>query len=179
MKARCGQCEERREVVKVLRKVGGAYNRAARSRMCNICLPCVDALLIRSGHSLVDRWDTGSLRYAAQQARKRQQLLLFIDFEPKPTKGRPLCLSLPIKAPVPVEEIKRVWTLYHYTDAAKPPVLPFLPVHHHNAFLEDYVHDWNIRNGMFRYGSRVTTKPVWVLLELVNPALDVPRKRGV
>lgn len=60
---------------------------------------------------------------------------------------------------------KRVWTLFRECDEASKPVLPIVPIHRANAFLEDYVHDWNIHNGMFQYGSRVTDEPVWVLLE--------------
>lgn len=63
----------------------------------------------------------------------------------------------------------RVWTLYQYTDQSVRPELPYMPVHHQNAFLEDAGHDWNIRMGNFYYGSRVTDGGVWVLLEFDQP----------
>jgi hypothetical protein len=40
----------------------------------------------------------------------------------------------------------RVWTVL-----VQEPEIPFEPVHFENAFLEDYVHDWDWRNGWFRY----------------------------
>ena len=64
----------------------------------------------------------------------------------------------------------RVWTLHAYEEG-KPPTLPFGPRHHENAFLEDYVHDWNwypARGDLparLDYGSRVADGPVWILLE--------------
>jgi len=51
---------------------------------------------------------------------------------------------------------------------ASPPKLPFTPVHTENAFLEDHVHDYVLRQGQFHYYSRVTdlTKSgVWLLFE--------------
>lgn len=65
---------------------------------------------------------------------------------------------------------KRVWTLYMEIDESAPPALPVTPVHLNGALLEDYVHDWNIYNGMFQYASRVTDDPVWILLEYEDKA---------
>jgi hypothetical protein len=59
----------------------------------------------------------------------------------------------------------RVWTLFRDEDPLKPPALPFHPLHRVNAFAEDYVHDWDWRNGVFDFYSRVADRPVWVLLE--------------
>ena len=68
--------------------------------------------------------------------------------------------------PVPLDrKPDRVWTLYGWGHAKKPPKLPFLPVHRCGAFLEDSVHDWNWRGGKFYYSSRVADHPVWLLLE--------------
>jgi hypothetical protein len=68
--------------------------------------------------------------------------------------------------PIPYDGPKphRVWTLYAF-DETVTPALPITPIHNHNAFLEDCVHDWNIYGGHFRYRSRVADRPVWILLE--------------
>ncbi len=55
----------------------------------------------------------------------------------------------------------RVWTIL---DDAKP-TLPMVPVHNVNAFLEDFMHDWNWRNAKLRYSSRVTEGNNWILCE--------------
>lgn len=64
---------------------------------------------------------------------------------------------------------RQVWTLYLNTDPSKPPQLPFFPRHNVNAFMEDYIHDWNVRvfegQAYLDYYSRVADRPVWVLLE--------------
>lgn len=60
----------------------------------------------------------------------------------------------------------RVWTLYFESDRDNPPALPFTPVHNSNAFLEDWMHDWNIGpGGKLHYASRVIDRDVWILLE--------------
>lgn len=59
----------------------------------------------------------------------------------------------------------RVWTLYCHTDKSKKPELPITPVHHKNAFLEDYIHDWSVHGNKFRFATRVTDKGVWLLFE--------------
>ena len=60
----------------------------------------------------------------------------------------------------------RVWSLYE-TDPAKRPELPMTPHHHYNAFLEDYVHDWNYGNGKLHY-SRVALDSLWILCEFTD-----------
>jgi hypothetical protein len=74
--------------------------------------------------------------------------------------------------PVPFDgpEPDRVWTLYLHRDPNSPPALPFIPQHHHNAFAEDYVHDWNVFRGKFRYASRAIDGGVWLLLEWKHSA---------
>ena len=71
-------------------------------------------------------------------------------------------------------EPKRVWTLFHDIGGVAPS-LPIVPRHHGNAFLEDRIHDWNWKNGLFRYGSRVASGKVWLLLEF-EEAHDVAEK---
>jgi len=63
----------------------------------------------------------------------------------------------------------RIWTLYTETDPDTPPILPYNPMHLRNAFMEDRMHDWIIRERgseqFFDYSSRVVDGAVWVLLE--------------
>ena len=60
----------------------------------------------------------------------------------------------------------KVWTLYTERDPDKTPQLPLKSRHHHGAFKEGYIHDWEIRNGeFFDYFSRVIDGYVWLLLE--------------
>lgn len=69
-------------------------------------------------------------------------------------------------APVRVQRRPtRIWTLYTHTVEIAPPRLPFTPLHHVNAWLEDEMHDWNWVRGVLRYYSRVANGPVWLLLE--------------
>lgn len=63
----------------------------------------------------------------------------------------------------------RIWTLYNNTDPNVRPELPFTPVHHGNAFLEDYVHDWHHQRGILRYFSRAVYSNVWILVEFRAP----------
>lgn len=63
------------------------------------------------------------------------------------------------------ERPSRIWTLYRHRDPNLSPSLPFVPVHHQNAWLEDVGHDWNWRGGKLRYSSGVTDGRVWLLLE--------------
>jgi len=87
-----------------------------------------------------------------------RQRLLYFPHSLENGKGPAPAVDLP-------EKPSRVWTLFRHTDENEPPELPIVPSHFHNAFLEDYVHDWKWRNGKFRYFSRVTEGPVWLLLE--------------
>lgn len=59
----------------------------------------------------------------------------------------------------------RIWTAFRNVDPGVPPQLPFAPHHGVNAFLEDKVHDWQWRNGVLHYYSRVADRPVWLLIE--------------
>lgn len=61
----------------------------------------------------------------------------------------------------------RVWTVISTMseDPGVVPPLPMTPIHGFNAFLEDYVHDWNWANGKFRYYSRVALHNIWILVE--------------
>lgn len=65
----------------------------------------------------------------------------------------------------------RVWSLYS-TDPTVTPELPITPAHHHNAFLEDHVHDWIecVVEGKtcIRYFSRVAQSGLWILLEFTE-----------
>ena len=69
--------------------------------------------------------------------------------------------------PIPYkgEKPKKLWTLYEELYSNRRPQLPYKPVHLVNAFLEDYVHDWDINNGFLHYYSRVTNGGNWALLE--------------
>ena len=69
--------------------------------------------------------------------------------------------------PIPYkgEKPKRLWTLYEELYSNVRPILPYQPIHHFNAFIEDYVHDWDIRNGFLYYYSRVSGGGTWALLE--------------
>lgn len=71
----------------------------------------------------------------------------------------------------------RVWTLYTHENPDVRPELPYTPVHHTNAFLEDYVHDWTHRGGFLRYGSRASEGKVWILVEDLRPE-PRPRRRS-
>lgn len=68
-------------------------------------------------------------------------------------KGKDVgAFALKCEAPYTGERPSRVWTL-------------IVPRHNVNAFVEDEMHDWNIRNEVFRYASRVSEGSVWLLLE--------------
>lgn len=69
----------------------------------------------------------------------------------------------------------RIWTLYTHLDLASPPQLPIVPRHGFNAFLEDYIHDWNHTSGRLRYYSRGIDSRVWILIEhLKRPSRRKP-----
>ncbi len=72
----------------------------------------------------------------------------------------------------------RIWTLYDYTDPEVRPELPYTPVHHGNAFLEDFGHDWHHihQRGVLRYFSRAVHSNVWILVEFKAPPKN--RKKG-
>ena len=87
-----------------------------------------------------------------------QELLYIKEWEQRGIV--PNALPIPLK-----EKPSRVWTLPTQCDEAARPTLPYTPMHGYNAFLEDEMHDWTWRGGVFRYRSRVAGSPVWVLLE--------------
>jgi hypothetical protein len=63
-------------------------------------------------------------------------------------------------------EPDRLWILPEYRAKELKPRLPYTPVHHHNAFLEDKMHDWSIRGRFLKYhGVLATEGSVWLLLE--------------
>lgn len=73
----------------------------------------------------------------------------------------------PSWTPLEGERPFRLWTLYQCTDPQVHPVLPFVPQHNVNAFLEDHMHDWILHRGKLKYFSRVVGpgEGVWLLLE--------------
>ncbi len=92
----------------------------------------------------------------------------------QPKVSRQIVLWVPETRLVPLpsdEEPYRVWTLYGEgrEDPAVPPALPIVPVHNHGAFMEDYIHDWNVvrasRQPHLHYASRVAEHSVWILIE--------------
>jgi hypothetical protein len=84
---------------------------------------------------------------------------LYLDFFK--SKGHAIVPSAPL---VPVNDPTVL-----FTTAGMHPQLPFFPRHNVNAFMEDYIHDWNVRvfegQAYLDYYSRVADRPVWVLLE--------------
>lgn len=60
---------------------------------------------------------------------------------------------------------RRVWTLFSCQVEAEKPQLPIVPVARKNAFLESYVHDWDLQGDQFHYYSRFSGGGVWLLLE--------------
>lgn len=74
--------------------------------------------------------------------------------------------------PVPLlVKPSRVYTLL-LPHADKAPTLPIQPAHGRNAFLEEHVHDWSWRDGVFHYYSRIANEPVWLLLEYAETTVD-------
>lgn len=92
-----------------------------------------------------------------------RQELLWIPLG-KPVEGHDSILRV---EPIPYTGKKpdRLWTLYEELYSNKKPELPYKPEHLKNAFLEDYVYDWDINNGFLHYYSRVTNGGNWALLE--------------
>lgn len=73
------------------------------------------------------------------------------------------------RVPIPGDRPYRVWTLFLETDPDKRPEIPAQVIHRHNGFLEDYIHDWNWRDGCLIYGSRAIESEVWILLQYAAP----------
>jgi hypothetical protein len=81
-------------------------------------------------------------------------------------KGRDVgAMALKCEVPYDGEMPKRLWTLYFHDEESNPPILPFKPAHLTNAFLEDKMHDWDIREGKLHYYSRACEGGVWLLFE--------------
>lgn len=101
-----------------------------------------------------------------------------IRSEKKVVRQEVVWLDFPVTKTFPTGEEKpfRIWTLFVDGDKDKKPELPIVPVHNQNAFLEDFVHDWNVQfdresqRRSIRYYSRVVDRPVWILIEY---AVDV------
>lgn len=72
----------------------------------------------------------------------------------------------------------RLWTLYLNENKDNPPQLPIIPKHLHNAFGEDYVHDWNCygNDKKLKYYSRVSNGNHWLLLEFTQPVSEFYRE---
>lgn len=77
-----------------------------------------------------------------------------------------MSVARPVPVDFTVKDVDSVWTLASQQNPALPPELPLHPKHGHGAFLEDYGHDWTVRGGNFIYRSRLTDRPVWVLVKL-------------
>jgi hypothetical protein len=67
------------------------------------------------------------------------------------------------------------WSLLGCTKENEPPLLPYIPISFSNAWLEDFIHDWNIVNGKLKYNSGSEGNH-WVLLEFKNPVSKYYRK---
>lgn len=155
-----------RTIIKVMQrgqKVAGAFTQSAALSHAKRL-----AGKLHRGHGLARRGD--ELGYDGANGwtyiiSPKVQKLMFIEFLPK--DSRPSRQAIPVAVDFTESEVGHVWTLYRHTDPNMPPALPYHPRHHVNAFSEDYVHDWNIdHQGRFRYASRVTDEPVWVLVEM-------------
>lgn len=106
-------------------------------------------------------------RTEQQQEVPRQEL---IWLEPGVKTKAPAKQVPPVKVSFGLKDRPlRLWTLFRYRNKDKVPVLPFVPIHFKNAFLESFTHDWNVRErpegNELRYFSRLTEGGVWVLLE--------------
>ena len=86
----------------------------------------------------------------------------------------PECRWIERAEPVLTALNARIWTLYTHMDPDAPPQLPIVPRHMFNAFLEDYIHDWNHTSGRLRYYSRGVESRVWILIEHLERA---PRRK--
>lgn len=96
----------------------------------------------------------------AMQTKRGKQVLLFLSEWYKPGS---VMAAKPVPLP-PEGKPSCLWTLCD-NDPRCVPDLPFHPHHNVNAFLEDFIHDWNIRCGELIYRSRVAHGPTWILLE--------------
>ena len=99
-------------------------------------------------------------------SKKLYQQLLWIPLAVEYDDGRKIVAPIDVNF-TEKERPRLLWMLYKHEDINNPPELPYFPKHLHNAFLEDYVHDWNIYgdNKKLKYYSRVSNGGHWVLLE--------------
>ena len=69
--------------------------------------------------------------------------------------------------PIPYSGKKpqKLWTLFDELYSNKKPQLPYKPIYNINAYIESYVHDWDIRNNHLFYYSRNSNGGTWALLE--------------
>jgi hypothetical protein len=97
--------------------------------------------------------------------------------QPPPKVVRQVVLWVPEARLVPLpddEHPYRVWTLYGEgrSDPNTPPALPITPIHRQGAFMEDYVHDWNVvrhdRRPHLHYASRAMDHSCWILVEYAD-----------
>jgi hypothetical protein len=63
------------------------------------------------------------------------------------------------------EKPKYLWTLINEVYSNKKPQLPIKPIHFENAFLESYIHDWDIVENYIHYNSSASYGGNWILLE--------------
>lgn len=59
----------------------------------------------------------------------------------------------------------QVWTFL----GEEKPDKDVIPTHNHNAFLEDFIHDWVMMGSTLKYFSRVATHSVWILIQYKEP----------
>lgn len=69
IKAKCVQCERRKETFLSSRLGGGSYKRAPRSYRSRVCIDCARDLLANAGQQWrVDGWDVVTLRFGLKRA---------------------------------------------------------------------------------------------------------------
>lgn len=85
--------------------------------------------------------------------------------------GRPTTTE---KMGIPPEKtIRQVWTILNVATLKDENGIP-KPIHHENAFIEDQMHDWNLRKNEFTFYGRTTAKDEdsHLLIYLQYQALD-------
>lgn len=60
------------------------------------------------------------------------------------------------------DQPKRLWIVLN---KGETPTLPYKPKHFDTAFLEDQMHDWQVRNGKLEYYGTACMDGGWLLLE--------------
>lgn len=71
-----------------------------------------------------------------------------------------------VKVPIP-DNLKdfRFWVLLGVENVNTEPSIPKVLLHHKNAFMEDRMHDYDVRENHLRYFGSFTDKDKWVVLE--------------